>query len=96
MPAWLSLPLLVDLILLGMVCEAAWLIWRHRRIGYSGLPPFLLHVVSGLFLLLAMRLILQDANFNLIAAVLGLAGICHFYDLKSISGISLSQTKDAK
>jgi len=50
--------------------------------GLFGLPSFLLHVVSGLFLLLAMRLTLLSANFNLIAAVLGLAGICHLYDLQ--------------
>ena len=65
MPAWLTLPLLVDLILLGMLCEVGWLFWRHRRMDSFGLPSFLLHVVSGLFLLLAMRLTLQGASFNL-------------------------------
>ena len=33
MPGWLTLPLLIDLILIGMALEAGWLIWRHRRAG---------------------------------------------------------------
>jgi len=87
-PDWLTLPLLIDLILMGMALEAGWLIWRHRRAGMYGLPPFLLHVVSGLLLLLAMKLVLQSTHFSFIAAVLGLAGISHFFDFKVTVGLS--------
>jgi hypothetical protein len=90
MPGWLTLPLLINLILIGMALEAGWLIWRHRGAGMSGLPPFLLHVVSGLLLLLAMKLALQSAHFSVISAILGMAGIVHFFDLKV--NISLSPT----
>jgi hypothetical protein len=90
MPGWLTLPLLIDLILIGMALEAGWLIWRHRRAGMPGLPPFLLHVVSGLLLLLAMKLALQSAHFSVISAILGTAGVIHFFDLKV--KISLSPT----
>jgi hypothetical protein len=86
MPGWLTLPLLIDLILIGMALEAGWLIWRHRRAGASGLPPFLLHVMSGLLLLAATRLALQSTDLQVVAGVLGLAGIIHFMDLK-LSGV---------
>ena len=33
MPDWLSIPRLVDIILLGMALEAFWLLSRHRRAG---------------------------------------------------------------
>ena len=82
MPDWATLPLLVDLILVGMICEAAWLVWRHNRSRLSGLPPFVLHVASGFLLLLAMKLILQDADLNVTAAILGLAGVTHLADLR--------------
>ena len=39
MPDWLSIPRLVDIILLGMALEAFWLLWRHRRAGAGGAPP---------------------------------------------------------
>ena len=51
MPDWLSIPRLVDVILLGMALEAFWLLWRHRRAGASGAPPMLLHLMSGALLL---------------------------------------------
>ncbi|MDG1683403.1 MAG: hypothetical protein P8H99_04600 [Luminiphilus sp.] len=86
MPGWLTLPLLIDLILIGMTLETGWLIWRHRRAGASGLPPFLLHVISGLLLLAATRFALQSTDLQIVAGVLGLAGIIHFLDLK-LSGI---------
>jgi len=86
MPAWLTLPLLVDLILLGMLCEAGWLVWRHWRLDMRGVPPFLLQVMSGILLLLAMKLALQTTDVRVIASVLGLSGIIHFFDLRSDSG----------
>jgi hypothetical protein len=86
MPGWLTLPLLIDLILIGMALEAGWLIWRHHRAGASGLPPFLLHVMSGLLLLAATRLALQSTDLQIVAGVMGLAGVIHFMDLK-LSGV---------
>ena len=82
MPDWATLPLLVDLILVGMMCEAGWLVWRHNRSRLSGLPPFVLHVASGFLLLLATKLILQGADVNVTAAILGLAGITHVLDIR--------------
>ena len=93
MPDWATLPLLVDLILVGMICEAAWLVWRHNRSRLSGLPPFVLHVASGFLLLLAMKLILQDADLKVTAGILGLAGICHLFDLKTGGGFALAHHK---
>ena len=93
MPDWATLPLLVDLILVGMICEAGWLVWRHNQSRLSGMPPFVLHVASGFLLLLAMKLILQDADINMTAAILGLAGICHLFDLKMGVGLAIAHPK---
>ena len=81
MPEWLSIPQLVNAILLGMVAEAGWLFWRHRRRNQKGLPPLLLHVLSGALLLLAMKLALHGSSPTIVAIVLGTAGLAHTCDL---------------
>ena len=83
MPDWLSIPRLVDIILLGMALEAFWLLWRHRRAGASGSPAMLLHLISGALLLLAMKLALTGASPMMVAATLGTAGLAHAADLRS-------------
>ena len=83
MPDWLSIPQLVELILLGMAIEAIWLLWRHRRAGRAGVPPLLLHLISGTLLLLAMKLALTGAAPLMVAATLGMAGVAHAADLRS-------------
>ena len=83
MPDWLSIPRLVDIILLGMALEAFWLLWRHRRAGAWGAPPMLLHLISGALLLLAMKLALTGAPYIMVAATLGTAGFAHAADLRS-------------
>ena len=83
MPDWLSIPQLVELILLGMTIEAIWLLWRHRRAGRAGVPPLLLHLISGALLLLAMKLALSGAAPLMVAATLGMAGLAHAADLRS-------------
>ncbi|MEK9625063.1 MAG: hypothetical protein VW103_10910 [Halieaceae bacterium] len=83
MPDWLSIPRLVELILLGMAIEAIWLLWRHRRAGRAGVPPLLLHLISGALLLLAMKLALTGAAPLIVAAALGMAGVAHAADLRS-------------
>ena len=82
MPDWLSIPRLVDIILLGMALEAFWLLWRHRA-GASGAPPMLLHLMSGALLLLATKLALTGAPSIMVAATLGTAGFAHAADLRS-------------
>ena len=86
MPDWLSIPRLVDMILLGMVAEAIWLLWHHRRNGRTGTTP-LLHLISGALLLLSMKLALTSAVPLIVAATLGMAGIAHAVDL----GITLRE-----
>ena len=83
MPNWLSIPRLVDIILLGMALEAFWFLWRHRSAGASGAPPMLLHLMSGTLLLLAMKLVLTGAPPIMVAATLGTAGLAHGADLRS-------------
>ena len=83
MPDWLSIPRLVDIIMLGMALEAFWLLRRHRRAGASGAPPLLLHLMSGALLLLAMKLALTGAPSMMVAATLGAAGLAHAADLRA-------------
>ena len=80
---WLSIPRLVDTILLGMALEAFWLLWRHRRAEELGAPPMLLHLISGALLLLAMKLALTAGSPMMVAATLGTAGLAHAADLRS-------------
>jgi hypothetical protein len=82
MPDWLSVPRMVDIILLGIALEAFWLLWRHRRAGERGAPPMLLHLMSGALLLLAMKLSLTGAPPMMVAATLGIAGLTHAADLR--------------
>ena len=82
MTEWLSIPRLIDLILLGMALEALWLLYRHRQQGHRGVPPVMLHLLSGALLLIAMRLALADVSPLLTAAVLGFAGIFHAIDIR--------------
>lgn len=81
MAEWLSIPRLVDLILLGMALEAFWLFRRHRNNHYPGVPPMLLHLISGALLLLAMKLALTEVSAIMVAATLGMAGLAHAADL---------------
>ena len=82
MPDWLSIPRLVELILLGMAIEAIWLLWRHQLAGRAGAPPLLLHLISGALLLLAMKLALTGTAPLMVAATLGMAGAAHAADLR--------------
>ncbi|OUV64191.1 MAG: hypothetical protein CBC82_03415 [Cellvibrionales bacterium TMED122] len=79
---WLSIPRLLDCILLGMAFEALWLQRRHKQQGGAGAPGIILHLASGALLLISMRLALTDYPSLLIAAVLGCAGCCHFVDVR--------------
>ena len=84
MPDWLSIPRLVDIILLGLALEAFWLLWRHQRARASRLSAMLLHLISGALLLLAMKLALTGTSPMMIAATLGTAGLAHAADLRSL------------
>jgi len=82
-PDWLSLGNLINVILATMALEAIWLTRRHRRLGAPGVPPLLLHLVSGALLLLAMQLALAGTPPPIVAVILGVAGLAHLADLQS-------------
>ena len=85
MPDWFTITRLIEVILLGMMVEALWLFWRHRKAGHHGPPPLLLHLVSGALLLVAMKQALADVPELFVAATLGVAGLAHVADLRSAS-----------
>lgn len=73
---------LVDLILILVAIESAGLLiyWRSRRQGVS--PGDLLpNLFAGAFLLLALRLSLGGAGWELCCASLAAAGIAHLVDV---------------
>ena len=78
---WLSVTRLVDIILVGMAVEACWLLGRHRRLRLPGMPTLFCHLLSGVFLLIAMKLILANADVLYVTAVLGISGIAHATDI---------------
>jgi len=80
---WLSIPRLIDFILVGLALEALWLRRRSLLRGQRGTPPIMLHLASGALLLIAMRLALADVSPMLTAAVLGCAGSIHFLDVRN-------------
>ena len=85
MPDWFTMAGLIDAILLGMMVEALWLFWRHRKAGLHGPPPLLLHLVSGALLLIAMKQALSNMPDLFVAATLGVAGLSHLADLRTAS-----------
>ena len=85
MPDWFTITGLIDAILLGMMVEALWLFWRHRKAGRYGPPPLLLHLVSGALLLIAMKQALANMPDLFVAATLGVAGLAHLADLRTAS-----------
>ena len=85
MPDWFTMAGLIDAILLGMMVEALWLFWRHRKAGLHGPPPLLLHLVSGALLLIAMKQALANTPDLFVAATLGVAGLAHLADLRTAS-----------
>jgi hypothetical protein len=73
---------LIDLILILVAIEAACLIlyWRskHRGIAPANLLP---NLFAGVFLLLALRLSLAQAGWELCCGSLAAAGLSHLVDL---------------
>ena len=73
---------LVDLILAIVAIEAAFLVFYWRSTGRGVSPGDLLpNLCAGALLLLALRLSLGDAGWELCCASLAAAGVAHLVDL---------------
>lgn len=79
---WPPLVHLVDAVLALTVCEGLALALWHRRTG-RGIAPadYALNLLSGLCLMLALRLALGSAAWAWILAALSAAGLAHAADL---------------
>jgi hypothetical protein len=74
---------IVDLILVLVVLEAAWLLLRHRRTGRGPAPADLLgNLLSGALLMLAVRGALVGAAWPWIALCLAGSVVAHLADLR--------------
>ena len=82
MAEWFASGRLVDLILALTVIEAACLVfyWRSRGRGIAPLD-LLPNLFAGAFLLLALRLALGGAGWELCCGSLAAAGVAHIVDL---------------
>jgi len=73
---------IVDLILVLVAAEAAFLVWYHRRTGKGVSPRDLLpNLISGACLFLALRGALVGAGWPVIGACLAAALAAHLTDL---------------
>ena len=73
---------LIDLVIAFTVIEGAALLLYHRATGRGVVPrEFLLNMLSGLCLMLALRALLRDAGAAWVAACLLGAGLAHGADL---------------
>ena len=74
---------LVDAVIAFTVLEALVLLVHHRRTGrgVAG-SQFLINLVSGLCLMVALRSVLGGAGDLVVAAWLGAAGLAHAVDLR--------------
>ncbi len=73
---------LVDLVIAFTLIEGAALLLIHRTTGRGVVPrEFLLNMVSGLCLMLALRALVRDAGAAWVAVCLMSAGLAHGTDL---------------
>jgi uncharacterized membrane protein SirB2 len=74
--------ILVDLVILVTVIECLGMGWWHRKTG-RGVPlaDFGLNLLSGLSLMLALRLVLTQASPWLVMGALLMAGLLHGLDM---------------
>ena len=70
----------MDAILAAVLIEAFLLAWLGRQRGLSVLR-WLPSLLAGAALLIAVRMVIADAEWSWIATILGLAGLAHVYDL---------------
>ncbi len=83
MPEWLASGRVLDLIVAGMVLEGLGLFAYHAATGRRVAPGRLLpNLISGAFLLLAMRAALGGAWWGWVSALLLAALLGHLYDLR--------------
>jgi len=74
--------LVIDFVIGLTVAEAGFLLGMHYLVG-RGLAPgqYLLNLVSGLFLMLALRAVQSGGAWHLPMICLLAAGLCHLADL---------------
>ena len=80
MAEWFASGRAIDLILLALALEGAFLLWLGRRRGLA-LAAWMPALAAGAALLLALRLALAAAAWPWIAAVLLLSLLAHLFDL---------------
>ncbi|MES1161828.1 MAG: hypothetical protein ABUL50_02040 [Rhizobacter sp.] len=74
--------LLIDLVIVFTLVEAVALALYHRVSGHGVAPrDFLVNMVSGLCLMLALRCLVRDAGTAWVALCLLAAGLAHGTDL---------------
>jgi hypothetical protein len=74
--------LLLDFILVFVVAEAAFIVWRRMSRGEaSALPGDLLNLGSGVCLMLAVRLAWTNTSGFLVIALVTAAGVVHAVEM---------------
>ncbi len=74
--------ILLDIIILFVVLEAAVIIWRRYARGEaSEIPGDLMYLGSGFFLMLAVRIAWTNSSALLVIFLVTLAGAAHVFDI---------------
>ncbi len=82
MSDWLASGRFIDLAIAITLIEAAVLVLHHRLTGRGVAPAeFIVNLLSGLCLMLALRAALGGAGWPWVALPLLLAGLTHLFDL---------------
>jgi len=79
----IGIPQVIDLVIAFTLVEGGVLALYHRSTGRGVAPrAFLLNMVSGLCLMLALRCLANDAGDTAVAAWLLAAGVAHGSDIR--------------
>lgn len=75
--------LLLGAIVCLMIIEAALLLFRHK-VSETGVAPvqFLPNLLAGLMLMICVQLAIWDSPWQMILAILSLAGLCHLFEFR--------------
>ena len=77
MSSEISIPFLLNFIILIVGLEALWLIRRRPTIAPAKVQGHLLNLASGALLIMALKLVLADHSPIYLAATLGVSGLAH-------------------
>ena len=72
---------IIDVMLLLILIEII-LIWQFKKALPMQLKSYLVHLVSGVFLMLALRAVMTDMDWRVVALLLLFSGLAHLIEVR--------------